>query len=47
VLGKWLDGEFRSGTVWTLSLLSLGIGVAVIEVYLTLRAALHRQDQRE
>lgn len=45
LLGRFVDDRLGSGSYWTLILLGAGIGVAVIEVALAVRAALGGDDR--
>jgi Putative F0F1-ATPase subunit Ca2+/Mg2+ transporter len=40
--GRFLDQRLGSGGFWTLALLAAGIGIAAMEMYLVVQAALRR-----
>ncbi|MGE0822371.1 MAG: AtpZ/AtpI family protein [Candidatus Binatia bacterium] len=46
VLGRYLDNRVGSQRFWTLTLLSIGIGFAMIEVYLAGRYILRKKNQK-
>jgi len=44
LLGRLIDDRLHTGSIWTLALLGAGLGLAALEAYLAMRAALRRHD---
>jgi Putative F0F1-ATPase subunit Ca2+/Mg2+ transporter len=44
LLGRMVDDRCGSGYVWTLTLFSVGVVLAAVEVYLAMCRALHKKD---
>jgi hypothetical protein len=44
LVGRYMDTRLGSGYGWTLALFGVGLMLAVLELYLAMRAALCRKD---
>jgi predicted F0F1-ATPase subunit len=45
LVGRYADAYFKSGSFWTLTLLGVGIGCGVLEVYVAGQRFVHRRNQ--
>jgi ATP synthase protein I len=40
-LGRWIDGQYRTGIFWTLSLLTVGLTVGCVTAWRSMNRELH------